>query len=44
MSQIPVFSEEKASQIKRIQFSQPLAGQVSELDGTGDLAIALTQA
>ncbi|USE84508.1 GMC family oxidoreductase [Acinetobacter tibetensis] len=43
MSQIPVFSEEKASQIKRIQFSQPLAGQVSELDGTGDLAIALTQ-
>lgn len=43
MSQIPVFSEEKASKIKRIQFSQPLDGQVSELKGTGDLAIALAQ-
>ena len=41
MSQIPVFNEENASKIKRIQFSQPLDGLVSELKGAGDLAIAL---
>ncbi|MFC3901522.1 cholesterol oxidase [Acinetobacter marinus] len=43
MSQIPVFSEERAGQIKRIQFSAPLDGQVSALTGTGDLAGELSQ-
>ncbi len=37
MSQIPVFDEVKAKQIKPIVFSQPLFGQVSELTGSGDL-------
>lgn len=43
MSQLPVFSAERAVKIKRIQFSQPLAGQVSQLTGTGDLASKLNQ-
>lgn len=43
MSQIPVFSEERAAQIKRIEFSAPLEGQVSALTGTGDLARELSQ-
>lgn len=37
MSQIPVFDEARASQIKPIHFSEPLTGQVSELQGSGDL-------
>lgn len=43
MSQIPVFSTERASQIKRIEFSQPLQGQVSAMTGTGDLANTLSK-
>lgn len=43
MSQLPVFSEERAATIKPIQFSQPLAGQVSKLTGTGDLASQLSR-
>lgn len=42
MSQIPVFSAERAACIQRIEFSQPLDGQVSALTGTGDLASALS--
>ena len=42
MSQIPVFSDERAACIQRIEFSQPLDGQVSALTGTGDLASALS--
>lgn len=42
MSQIPVFSAERAASIQRIEFSQPLDGQVSALTGTGDLASALS--
>lgn len=42
MSQIPVFSQERASRIKNIEFSQPLSGQVSALKGTGDLAKELS--
>ena len=44
MSQIPVFSAERAAKIQRIEFSQPLEGQVSDLKGTGDLASALSNA
>lgn len=43
MSQVPVFSEERAAKIQRIHFSQPLAGQVSQLNGTGDLASTLSR-
>jgi len=43
MSQVPVFSEERAAKIKRIHFSQPLVGQVSQLNGTGDLASTLSR-
>lgn len=43
MSQIPVFSTERAAQIKRIEFSQPLQGQVSAMTGTGDLANTLSK-
>lgn len=43
MSQIPVFSEERASKIKRIQFNEPLAEQVSHLKGSGDLASDLNR-
>jgi hypothetical protein len=39
-----VFSAERAATIQRIQFSQPLDGQVSDLKGTGDLASALSNA
>ena len=42
MSQIPVFSTERASRIQRIEFSQPLDGQVSALKGIGDLASTLS--
>ena len=38
------FSAERAATIQRIQFSQPLDGQVSDLKGTGDLASALSNA
>ena len=44
MSQIPVFSAERAAKIQRIEFSRPLEGQVSDLKGTGDLASALSNA
>ncbi|MFV0576514.1 MAG: GMC oxidoreductase [Vibrio sp.] len=37
MSRVPVFNEERAAQIKPIHFSKPLKGQVSALDGEGDL-------
>ncbi len=43
MSQVPVFSEERAAKIKPIHFSQPLAGQVSQLNGIGDLASTLSR-
>ena len=43
MSQIPVFSEEKASKVKRIQFSEPLVGQTSHIKGIGDLASDLNR-
>jgi cholesterol oxidase len=43
MSQIPVFSAEKASKIKPIDFNEPLAGQVSHIKGIGDLASDLNQ-
>lgn len=43
MSQIPVFSEERAAKIKRIEFSEPLPGQVSKMTGTGDLASTLSK-
>ena len=44
MSQIPVFSAERAAKIQRIEISQTLDGQVSDLKGTGDLASALSYA
>ena len=44
MSQIRVFSEEREAKMQRIEFSQPLEGQVSDLKGSGDLASALSNA
>ena len=42
MSKIPVFNQEAADKIKRVHFSEPLTGQVSALDGTGDLLKEIT--
>ncbi len=42
MSKIPVFNQEAADKIKRVHFSEPLAGQVSTLGGTGDLLMKIT--
>ena len=37
MAQIPVLDEARAAGIKPIRFSKPLPGQVSQLNGEGDL-------
>ncbi len=42
MSKVPVFNQESADKIKRIQFSEPLKGQVSALNGSGDLLMKIT--
>ena len=42
MSKIPVFNQEAVDKIKRVHFSEPLTGQVSALDGTGDLLKEIT--
>lgn len=43
MSRIPVFNQERANKIKPIHFSEPLAGQVSKLKGSGDLVAMIQQ-
>lgn len=43
MSRLPVFNQERADKIKPIHFSEPLAGQVSKLKGSGDLIAMIQQ-
>jgi cholesterol oxidase len=37
MSKVPIFNQKMADSIKPIRFSKPLKGQVSSLQGSGDL-------